>query len=40
MDYTPEDAGPTRAEAVVFWSWLAVIAAGLAVMIAIPLTGR
>ena len=38
-DFTPEEAGPTRGEAVVFWSWLTVIAAGLAVMIVIPLTG-
>ena len=39
-DFTPEEAGPTRGEALVFWSWLAVIAAGLTVMIVVPLTGR
>ena len=39
-DSTPEEAGPRRGEAVVFWSWLTVIAAGLTVMIVIPLTGR
>jgi hypothetical protein len=39
-DFTPEEAGPTRSEAVVFWSWLAVIAAGLTIMTIIPLMGR
>lgn len=35
-----EDAQPdTVAMRVVFWVWMAVIAGGLAVMIAIPLTG-
>jgi hypothetical protein len=39
-DFTPEEAGPTRSEAVVFWSWIVVIAGGLAVMAIIPLMGR
>jgi hypothetical protein len=39
-DFTPEEAGPTRGEAVVFWSWLAVIAGGLTIMMIIALTGR
>jgi hypothetical protein len=39
-DFTPEEVGPTRGEAIVFWSWLAVIAGGLAIMTIIPLMGR
>lgn len=40
VDFTPEEAGPRVAEVVVFWAWSAVIAVGLAVMIAIPMMGR
>ncbi|HEY9308716.1 MAG TPA: hypothetical protein VIP82_13030 [Microbacterium sp.] len=39
-DFTPEEAGPRRGEAVVFWSWITVLAVGLAYMITIPLVGR
>ena len=39
-DYTPEEEGPLPAETVVFWTWMVVIGAGLAVMITIPLLGR
>lgn len=35
-----ERARATTGERVVFWAWAAVIAAGLAVMIVLPLTGR
>ena len=40
MDFTPEEEGPRRGEATVFWSWIAVLAVGLVYMIAIPLSGR
>ncbi|MDW4573259.1 hypothetical protein R8Z57_10810 [Microbacterium sp. M3] len=40
VDFTPEEEGPRRGEAVVFWSWIIVLAVGLAYMIAIPLMGR
>jgi hypothetical protein len=30
----------SRGQAVVFWSWIGVLAVGLAYMIAIPLIGR
>lgn len=40
MDSTPEEEGPRRGEAIVFWSWIAVLAGGLVYMIAIPLSGR
>jgi hypothetical protein len=39
-DFTPEEAGPRRGEAVVFWSWIAVLAVGLAYMITVPLMGQ
>ncbi len=39
-DFTPEEEGPLPGEAVVFWTWLVVIVAGLAVMMTIPLMGR
>jgi hypothetical protein len=39
-DFTPEEEGARRGEAVVFWSWIAVLAVGLAYMIALPLGGR
>ena len=39
-DFTPEEEGPLRGEAVVFWTWMVLIAGGLAVMIALPLLGR
>ena len=39
-DFTPEEEGPRHGEAVVFWSWIAVLAAGLAYLIVIPLAGR
>ena len=40
VDFTPEEAGERQGEAVVFWSWIAVLALGLAYMIALPLAGR
>lgn len=40
MDFTPEEAGERLGEAVVFWSWIGLLAAGLVYMIAIPLMGR
>ncbi|WP_461472035.1 hypothetical protein [Microbacterium sp. HJ5] len=40
MDFTPEEEGARRGEAAVFWTWIAVLAVGLAYMIAIPLSGR
>ena len=39
-DFTPEEEGARRGEAVVFWSWIAVLTVGLAYMIALPLAGR
>jgi hypothetical protein len=39
-DFTPEEKGARRGEAVVFWSWIAVLAIGLAYMILIPIGGR
>ena len=39
-DFTPEEAGPTSGEHVVFWTWAILIAGGLMAMIAIPLLGR
>jgi hypothetical protein len=40
QDFTPEEAGPRRGEAVVFWSWIALLSVGLAYMISIPLMGQ
>lgn len=40
VDFTPEEEGARRGEAVVFWSWIAVLAGGLTYLIAIPLMGR
>ncbi|KQZ84944.1 hypothetical protein ASD56_00715 [Microbacterium sp. Root166] len=40
VDFTPEEEGPRPGEAVVFWSWIAVLAVGLAYMILVPLSGR
>lgn len=40
MDFTPEEEGARRGEAAVFWSWITVLAVGLAYMILIPLIGR
>jgi hypothetical protein len=40
VDFTPEEEGARRGEATVFWSWIAVLAGGLAYMIAVPLMGR
>ena len=40
VDFTPEEAGERRGEAVVFWSWITVLALGLAYMIVLPLAGR
>ncbi|WP_426324403.1 hypothetical protein [Microbacterium sp. E-13] len=40
VDFTPEEEGARRGEAVVFWSWIGVLAVGLAYMIVLPLTGR
>jgi hypothetical protein len=39
-DFTPEEVGPRAGEAVVFWTWMIVIAVGLGAMITIPLLGR
>jgi hypothetical protein len=39
-DFTPEEAGPRRGEAVVFWSWITLLGVGLAYMITIPLMGQ
>ena len=39
-DFTPEEEGPLPGEAVVFWTWMVAIGAGLAVMTLIPLLGR
>ena len=39
-DFTPEEEGGRRGEADVFWSWIALLAIGLAYMIVIPLSGR
>jgi hypothetical protein len=38
-DFTSEEEGARRGEAVVFWSWIAVLAGGLAYMIAIAVAG-
>jgi hypothetical protein len=35
-----DEARAHTGEAIVFWSWLTIIAVGLAVMIVVPLTGR
>ena len=35
-----DDEEVTRDQAVVFWSWIGVLAVGLAYMIVIPLMGR
>jgi hypothetical protein len=40
IHFTPEEEGERAGEAVVFWSWIAVLALGLAYMIALPLAGR
>lgn len=41
MKDSPQGSDSTRGSAaVVFWSWIAVLAAGLAYMIVIPLSGR
>ncbi len=40
FDFTPEEEGERAGEAVVFWSWIVVLAVGLAYMIALPLAGR
>ncbi|MEU1972831.1 hypothetical protein ABZ477_14335 [Microbacterium sp. NPDC019599] len=39
-DFTPEERGLRPGEAIVFCSWIAVLAVGLTYMIAIPLVGR
>jgi hypothetical protein len=39
-DSPPDEAPRGRDEAVVFWSWIAVLSIGLAYMLAIPLSGR
>jgi hypothetical protein len=39
-DFTPEEEGELAGEAVVFWSWITVLAGGLAYMIILPLMGR
>ncbi len=39
-DFTPEEDGPRPGEAVIFWSCLGLLGAGLAYLIAIPLMGR
>ncbi|MFB7893262.1 hypothetical protein ACFC1I_13745 [Microbacterium sp. NPDC056044] len=40
VDSTPDEKDDTRGEAIVFWSWIVFLAAGLAYMITIPLVGR
>lgn len=40
IHFTPEEEGGRPGEAVVFWWWIAVLALGLAYMIALPLAGR
>lgn len=40
IHFTPQEAGPRAGEAVAFWSWIAVLALGLAYMIVLPLMGR
>ena len=40
VDFTPEEEGARCGEAAVFWSWIAVLAGGLAYMFMIPLIGR
>ena len=37
---TSKEETTSRSEAVVFWTWIGVLAVGLAYMIAIPLSGR
>ncbi len=37
-EFTPEERGRRLGELLVFWSWAAVLAVGLALMIAIPLS--
>jgi hypothetical protein len=39
-DFTPEEEGSRPGEAVVFWSCVGVMSAGLIFMLAIPLMGR
>ena len=39
-DFTPEEEGPHRGEAIVFWTWGVIIAFGLVTMITLPLLGR
>lgn len=34
-EFTPEEEGARRGEAVVFWAWITVLAGGLAYMLAI-----
>jgi len=38
--FTPEEEGARIGEAAVFWSWIALLAVGLAYMILLPLMGR
>lgn len=40
MPHTDRQVRRDRGETAVFWSWIAVLAAGLAFMITIPLAGR
>lgn len=40
MPRTDRKVRRDRGETAVFWSWIAVLAAGLAFMITIPLAGR
>ncbi|WP_262927506.1 hypothetical protein [Microbacterium ureisolvens] len=40
VHFTPGEAGLRRGEGVMFKSWIAVLAGGLAYMISIPLVGR
>ena len=39
-DFTPEEEGAHRGEAIVFWSWAVIIAFGLVTMLTVPLMGR
>jgi hypothetical protein len=40
MDFTPEETGERAGETAMFWGWIALLTAGLAYMVAIPLIGR
>lgn len=39
-ELTPEESRPQAGERAMFWAWILIIAAGLAVMITLPMIGR